>query len=857
MIYIILSKHIRLINHLELMEIALIDHLESKSKKYRHTSPMLTPMFFAGLKKYMMPNIDRIISDTPMDAFDIYNWFNFRTHSVTNLMHFTDQTKRLLLTHGIQIHPTEFPKTQFAIDAQQFYKMYPTFLKTIDENIQKYKTCTYGEAVKYEQIFCKKTSVKLLAEQYCDALKNNNEVKMKSLNMYLSLSSILKMCSSSTQIIEYPSLTVFIINNGQLLFYYFHSGACLWTSPKYKPKTQQYSHLVLNMNSGFNMLKILFTNDKMCLEKLYNKIISTKQLSDDLKQFLTGLCHWLEKTNTSCDEEYNFDIDYSSDAFHNDIVLNNIDQTQLYENVKMLLEMIKSKENITEIIEQLTICKTKYEQFYAKFYDQIDIKKDLQHICQRELVFDDDNYNIISINNKHEVILFSKWAHVILTCSPNKKYFIESCGNLLTENFYQNTIHVFTDTSDKIISVSYELDKFYNDIVCTYDINENTDSHTYNLRYLFCNFKDNFRTCDSFHLSEIAKLFSTVVLDKLEIITPNRKYYNLISSSEKINENNIIGVDIIQNNIVTIKIIAVKDDMLTQSITKIIGHIEETIRTQFDICQIDIIKNHYDIMSCTALESNKLTYSTSDDNTTNVVVITIYFLGGIGRAIKNFFGCMSNTATTSTISYTSNTTDVNLNQNGEDLFDKKNQTIVTNKLNIGTPKKTPNVVWKYAKLKNGTKCIVKLEIPKDAQYVRPISKHIFTENFKERCSKAKVIAIQEYRFDIEVDLPDVIAYSPIDKSKLKYVVGSIVEPDKWDPNPDIVCTHGIHVFSHRQSIINLVNLYNQSSTRLVELPETIAYYKTTKESTEKLNDKLSAPQQSMAKNIISDSDDDD
>lgn len=856
--------------------------LKSKNKKYRYTSPILTPIFFAELKKHMMPSIDRIISDIPADAFDIYNWFNFRTHSVTRLIQFTDQTKQLLLRHKIPIPPPEFPKTQFSIDAHQFYKIYPSFLETIEENIRKHKMCTDLETAKYEQIFCKSSGVELLTEQYYNALTNNNKVQMMTQNMFLSPSTILKMYSMVTQIIEYQSFTVFIINSGQLLFYYFHSGGCIWTSPKYKPKTQQYSHLVLNINSGFNMLKILFADEKMYFEKLYNKIISTKQLSDDLEKILTNLCHWLEENNST--DEYDFDIDYSSDAFHNDIVLNNIDKSQLYENITKLLEMIKNKENITKIIEQLTICKTKYEKFYAKFCDQIDIKKDLQHICQRELIYDDNNYNIMFINNKHEVILSSKWAHVSISCSPNKKYFMELYGNLLKENFCQNIIHTFTETSNKIISISYELNHSHNDIVCTYDYRENNDLYTCIHRQLFCDFKDkgNFKTCNSFHLSEIAKLFGMIMLDKLEIIALNRKYYNLISSSEKINENNIIGVDIIQNDIVTIKIIVLKEDILIQSVNKIIEQIEEIIKKPFNICQFDIIKDYYDTIACTMLESNTLMYSTSDDNK-NEAVIAVYFLGGIGRAIKNFFGCMSNTATTSTISYTSNTTDVNLNQNGEDLFDKKNQTVVTNKLNIGILEKKPHIVWKYAKLKNGTKCIIKLEIPEDAQYVRPIGKHIFTENFKERCSKAKVIAIQEYRFDIEIDLPYMIAYSPIDKSKFKYIVGSIVEPDQWDPNPDVVCTHGIHVFSHRQSIINLVNLYSPSPTAPVELPEIIAQYKKTtnefddklsvpqqstvhskkitKQSIKDLNDKLSVPQQSMPKGktvsiVISDSDDD-
>lgn len=46
--------------------------------------------------------------------------------------------------------------------------------------------------------------------------------------------------------------------------------------------------------------------------------------------------------------------------------------------------------------------------------------------------------------------------------------------------------------------------------------------------------------------------------------------------------------------------------------------------------------------------------------------------------------------------------------------------------------------------------------------------------------------------------PDETAGSNAGGKFLAYKVGDIVTPDRWDSNPDVVCTHGIHAFFTRE-----------------------------------------------------------
>lgn len=86
--------------------------------------------------------------------------------------------------------------------------------------------------------------------------------------------------------------------------------------------------------------------------------------------------------------------------------------------------------------------------------------------------------------------------------------------------------------------------------------------------------------------------------------------------------------------------------------------------------------------------------------------------------------------------------------------------------------------------------IVKLTIPKDAKVV-------FTKS-KCRASYVKVEAIYPavHGFDENVEPLDVPHAFSFHNRSFKYVPGEVLFPDEFDPNPNAVCSHGIHFFRH-------------------------------------------------------------
>lgn len=169
---------------------------------------------------------------------------------------------------------------------------------------------------------------------------------------------------------------------------------------------------------------------------------------------------------------------------------------------------------------------------------------------------------------------------------------------------------------------------------------------------------------------------------------------------------------------------------------------------------------------------------------------------------------MSNTSRT-TIQSSVNNSSVTFN--GNKLYEKNNGVVVTNKLNIGILKSSRKLAWKVAKISggpdNGKNCIVKLCVPEDAKYVRPFDQLMKPNDYKkERCSKAIVEDIQEFRFDSEVSLgPDVKACSSMSgtNASITYQTGLVVYPDRFDVE-EVQCSYGIHVFSARNHLINFV-----------------------------------------------------
>lgn len=113
--------------------------------------------------------------------------------------------------------------------------------------------------------------------------------------------------------------------------------------------------------------------------------------------------------------------------------------------------------------------------------------------------------------------------------------------------------------------------------------------------------------------------------------------------------------------------------------------------------------------------------------------------------------------------------------------------------------------WKKAYLKvndngtNGTNSpvLIKLEIPEDAQ-------RIISQSGKCRASSVIVLGIYDLNFNL-LKAQKAFTVRPQDFPNTiitEYKKGCRVEPDKWDPNPYIECSHGIHFFMNRLSALN-------------------------------------------------------
>ena len=97
--------------------------------------------------------------------------------------------------------------------------------------------------------------------------------------------------------------------------------------------------------------------------------------------------------------------------------------------------------------------------------------------------------------------------------------------------------------------------------------------------------------------------------------------------------------------------------------------------------------------------------------------------------------------------------------------------------------------WKKV-IENGTRYLVKLEIPEDARRSSATGR-------KCRCNKAMVLEITDIESGERKDSVHNNNYKPV-----TYKVGEMVYPDKFDDNRWNECSHGIHFFikktgSHR------------------------------------------------------------
>ena len=95
-------------------------------------------------------------------------------------------------------------------------------------------------------------------------------------------------------------------------------------------------------------------------------------------------------------------------------------------------------------------------------------------------------------------------------------------------------------------------------------------------------------------------------------------------------------------------------------------------------------------------------------------------------------------------------------------------------------------------------CMVKLEIPKDAEVIRPYNSQ------KCRCDKAKVLSIRVLNyFNVSSDenVSEAESWLRPDKS-IKYIVGDMVYADALDLDKNKECANGIHFFTKEEYAIN-------------------------------------------------------
>ena len=107
-------------------------------------------------------------------------------------------------------------------------------------------------------------------------------------------------------------------------------------------------------------------------------------------------------------------------------------------------------------------------------------------------------------------------------------------------------------------------------------------------------------------------------------------------------------------------------------------------------------------------------------------------------------------------------------------------------VSINCPSDGAFIGWKKVQDK-----LIKLLIPEDA-------KRCSATTYKCRCDKAQVLAITSLDEKLSFDSVINVAYTP----NIKYEVGKMVYPDKFDDDRWNECSNGIHFFINKQEAIN-------------------------------------------------------
>lgn len=439
-------------------------------------------------------------------------------------------------------------------------------------------------------------------------------------------------------------------------------------------------------------------------------------------------------------------------------------------------------------------------------------------------VFDDSNYINGIYNPKTLTIINSvckdEYYHD-KNINYNKKYTFEQLGKLNENHFIQfikkKIIIYIGENFDKhsdLLKSDGKLRYKINSEDSSYEGLAQNDSLFFDLDFLDNKIKIIIKKIKQ---TNFINEYLNLIIDKIKIDI-NKKEINLNEIIDKYFRNYI-------DDIVNIEYFEI-NSMLFQN-TNILNFCKgESDNTNLNK---DKIKLKFDLVK----NNNMLLINLSKNN--NRLLITMLGLDDFFGWIGNAFGSSNNTNTnkvtpTNTLSHLSNSTNTTININGKDVYDRNGSEVKTKKIRVGLIENKPQYVWKVCKIKDtNIKCLVKLELEPDCQYIIPSDSSHFLSG-KNRCDKAKVLGIykinlkkseiynsNELGYEIEDEeeyLEETIAVPIMTKTYLEYKKSSIVYADSFDLDISKTCTNGIHVFESKIQAINFANDNDDSGSNI-------------------------------------------
>lgn len=472
-----------------------------------------------------------------------------------------------------------------------------------------------------------------------------------------------------------------------------------------------------------------------------------------------------------------------------------------------------------------------YKQYLQLFFNQIENENTSQINKKRLKRYKEKNY--VCIHNYDVLKIYSNITEYELNNDGLDDY----------NNFFHTPVKtankIDQDYIKKLIEATGKM--LTHDEICSIIISIIDVKHEYDIKL-----KDNIGHWKHFR-SIIVKNGNLVLKtnnDKI-ILENNTQLYShndTILEILETTDDNIYSIDEYNIGYITENLVFVKNyDKRSKELVTIhdLSKLDAKKRKEFDIQQSYFVLTSetelgkFNFVKETGLQKEFIyhmnVYMTCDDlmlqDANNFVIVCGF--GNVSNWVSGFF--KSSKTVKHTSSNGGNTSKVVYGN--EEVFNKENGVVICNKMRIGKVTNFPQIVWKVAHIKdtsifhkigltNDTYCIIKLYLPEDTIFVRPYN----TENWngqlymgKSRCNKAVVLAIQEYSFEKEIDLPvgTKAISSHADKcDKLTYKVGQLVLPDQFDESNE-ECSYGIHVFEERHHIVSLTGDEEVKPTEII------------------------------------------